>query len=35
MLHDRLHHLVQRWITCRLHYAIGDLFFGLYVPGRG
>jgi hypothetical protein len=30
MLHDRPHHLVQRWITYRRRYALGDLFLGLY-----
>ena len=30
MLHDRPQHLAQRWITYRLRYAIGDLFFGPY-----
>ena len=30
MLHDRPHHLAQRWITYRLRMAIGDLFTGLY-----
>ena len=30
MLHDRPHHLVQRWITYRRRYALADLFFGSY-----
>jgi len=30
MLHDRPHHLAQRWITYRRRYAAGDLFLGLY-----
>ena len=30
MLHDRPHHLAQRWITCRRRYALGDLFLGRY-----
>jgi hypothetical protein len=30
MLHDRPHHLVQRWITYRRRLAVGDLFLGLY-----
>jgi len=30
MLHDRPHHLVQRWITYRRRSAIGDLFLGPY-----
>jgi hypothetical protein len=33
ILHDRPHHLAQRWITCRLRYALGDLFLGLYQRG--
>ena len=32
MLHDRPHHLAQRWITYRRRYALGDLFLGLYEP---
>ncbi len=28
--HDLVHHLRQRWITCRRRYAIGDLFWGMY-----
>jgi hypothetical protein len=28
LLHDRSHHLVQRWITYRGCLAIGDLFLG-------
>ena len=35
MLHDRPHHLAQRWITYRRRYALGDLFFGPYVYGNG
>ena len=30
MLHDRPHHLAQRWITYRRRLAVGDLFLGLY-----
>jgi hypothetical protein len=30
MLHDRQHHLVQRWLTYRRRLAIGDLFLGSY-----
>ena len=30
MLHDRAHHLAQRWITYRRRYALGDLFLGRY-----
>jgi hypothetical protein len=30
MLHDRPHHLVQRWITYRRRLASGDLFLGPY-----
>jgi hypothetical protein len=30
MLHDRPHHLVQRWITYRRRLAFGDLFLGPY-----
>jgi hypothetical protein len=30
MLHDRSHHLAQRWITYRRRLAIGDLFLGPY-----
>ena len=30
MLHDRPHHLAQRWITYRLRLALGDLFLGPY-----
>jgi hypothetical protein len=32
MLHDRPHHLAQRWITYRRRYALGDLFLGRYEP---
>ena len=35
MLHDRPHHLAQRWITHRRRYAIGDLFLGSYFPALG
>ena len=30
MLHDRSHHLEQRWITYRRRRALGDLFLGSY-----
>ena len=30
MLHDRPHHLAQRWITYRRRRAVGDLFLGPY-----
>lgn len=30
MLHDRTHHLSQRWITHRKRSALGDLFTGVY-----
>ncbi|HEY7580946.1 MAG TPA: hypothetical protein VH855_25415 [Acetobacteraceae bacterium] len=30
LLHDRSHHLAQRWITYRRRLAIGDLFLGPY-----
>ena len=30
MLHDRPHHLAQRWLTYRRRWAIGDLFLGQY-----
>jgi hypothetical protein len=30
MLHDRPHHLAQRWITYRRRLAAGDLFLGPY-----
>ena len=36
MLHDRPHHLAQRWITYRRRLAAGDLFLGPYlalIPG--
>ena len=33
MIHDRPHHLAQRWITYRRRYALGDLFDGLYAYG--
>ena len=32
MLHDRPHHLAQRWIIYRRRYALGDLFLGRYEP---
>ena len=42
MLHDRPHHLVQRWLTYRRRWALGDLFLAVYearlhlgVLGRG
>jgi hypothetical protein len=31
MLHDRPHHLSQRWITYRRRSADGDLFLGPYL----
>jgi hypothetical protein len=30
MLHDRPHHLAQRWITYRRRLAVGDFFLGPY-----
>jgi hypothetical protein len=33
LLHDRPHHLAQRWITYRGRWALGDLFLGLYDRG--
>jgi hypothetical protein len=30
MLHDRRHHLAQRWITYRRRSAVGDLFLDPY-----
>jgi len=30
MLHDRPHHLAQRWITYRRRLAMADLFLGPY-----
>ena len=30
MLHDRPHHLAQRWINYRRRSAVGDLFLGPY-----
>ena len=30
MVHDRPHHLAQRWITYRRRVAVGDLFLGPY-----
>ena len=30
MLHDRTHHLAQRWITYRRRWAVGDFFFSPY-----
>jgi hypothetical protein len=35
ILHDRPHHLAQRWLTYRLRYALGDLFLGVYQRGFG
>jgi hypothetical protein len=31
MLHDRPFHLIQRWLTHRRRWAIGDLFLGLFI----
>ena len=31
--HDRPYHLVQRWITYRVRYAVGDLFLAQYQHG--
>jgi hypothetical protein len=31
LLHDRSHHLTQRWITYRRRSADGDLFLGSYL----
>lgn len=31
ILHDQKHHAIQRWITYRKRWAIGDLFLGPYV----
>ena len=33
LMHDRVRHLAERWITVRLRYAIGDLFLGRYLHG--
>ena len=30
LMHDRQHHRLQRWITYRGRYALGDLFLGPY-----
>jgi ATP-dependent DNA ligase len=30
MLHDRPHHLAQRWVSYRRRSAVGDLFLGPY-----
>jgi hypothetical protein len=30
MLHDRPHHLAQRWVTYRQRSAVDDLFLGPY-----
>ena len=30
LIHDRPHHLEQRWLTYRMRWAIGDLFLGPY-----
>jgi hypothetical protein len=35
MLHDRPHHLAQRWITYRRRSAVGDLFLGPYPATDG
>jgi hypothetical protein len=32
LMHDRSHHLTQRWITYRRRSADGDLFLGPYLP---
>ena len=34
MLHDRPHHLAQRWITYRRRWAVGDLFLGAHPVAR-
>ncbi len=34
MLHDRSHHLAQRWVTYRRRYALGDLFLGILLRSR-
>jgi len=33
MLHDRPHHLAERWFTYRRRWAVGDLFLGVYGAG--
>jgi hypothetical protein len=33
MIQDRGYYLAQRWITCRLRYARGDIFLGPYRSG--
>ena len=30
LLHDRPYHTLQRWLTYRSRYALGDLFLGEY-----
>ena len=30
IIHDRPHHLAQRWLTYRMRWAVGDLFLGPY-----
>jgi hypothetical protein len=30
LLHDRLYHVAQRWVTYRQRFALGDFFLGLY-----
>ena len=36
LLHDRPHHLAQRWLTYRRRWAVGDLFLGGYdIPRLG
>ena len=34
LAHDRVWHLLQRWITYRMRYAVADLFLGAYQHGR-
>ncbi|MBV8096355.1 MAG: hypothetical protein JO110_24570 [Acetobacteraceae bacterium] len=34
MLYDRPHHALQRWLTYRARYALGDLFFGQYEAAK-
>jgi hypothetical protein len=33
LLHDRVHHRTQRWITYRRRWTLGDLFLGPYSAG--
>jgi hypothetical protein len=33
LLHDRVQHQAQRWVTYRRRWAIGDLFLGPYSDG--